>query len=96
MAERERTTVTKRIRRVATFSFNALKDAVITNGATKIAVNFIQYLNWEDNGLSGEKDAFEKLSKESRTFIKKIEDTANLPVVLVGTGPKHTEIISLL
>ncbi len=51
LAERERTTVTKRIRRVATFSMNGLRDAAAVNGATKLVVNFAQYLNWKDAGL---------------------------------------------
>ncbi len=89
LAERERTTVTKRIRRVSTFSHAGLADAVRTNGATKLVLNFMQYVSWEDNGVK----VFDKLSKKSRDFIAKIEDTANLPVVLVGTGASHEEMI---
>lgn len=95
LAERERTTVTKRIRRVSTFSFDSVLDAVRTNGATKLSMNFIQYINWQDNGLRGGKEAFLKLSKESRSFIARVEEAANIPVVLIGTGAKHDEIIDL-
>lgn len=93
LAERERTTVTKRIRRVCSFSFEGLKDAVRVNGATKLVLNFIQYVCWDDNGLKGGPEAFEKLSKKSREFIDKIEHEANVPVVLIGTGPHHSEMI---
>ncbi len=96
LAERERTTVTKRIRRVCNFTHQGLRDAVRTNGATKLCLNFIQYINWADNGLRGGKEAFDKLSKKSREFIDKVEDTAGVPVVLVGTGALHDEMISLL
>jgi adenylosuccinate synthase len=96
LAERERTTVTKRIRRVTNFSFIGLKDAVRTNGATKLALNFIQYINWQDHGLKGEHEAFEKLSSKSRAFIDRVEAAAGIPVVLVGTGALHDEVISLL
>jgi len=96
LAERERTTVTKRIRRVTNFSYVGLRDAVITNGATKLCMNFIQYVNWADNGLKGGKEAFDKLSKESRAFITRVEEAANIPVVLIGTGALHDEMISLL
>lgn len=89
LAERERTTVTKRIRRVATFSYVGLQDAVRTNGATKLIMNFIQYIDWKDNGLRD----FNKLSKKSREFIDNIEKVAGVPVVLVGTGPHHDDII---
>jgi adenylosuccinate synthase len=96
LAERERTTVTKRIRRVCNFTFFGLSDAVRTNGATKLCLNFMQYVNWEDRGLKGGKEAFQKLSKKSREFIAKVEEVAQVPVVLVGTGAVHDEMISLL
>jgi adenylosuccinate synthase len=96
LPEKERTTVTKRIRRVCTFSFLGLRDAVRTNGATKIVLNFVQYLNWNDVGIKGGREAFLKLSKESRAFITKIEDETGIPVVLIGTGADHEEMISLL
>jgi adenylosuccinate synthase len=96
LAERERTTVTKRIRRVSDFTYFGLQDAVRTNGATKLVMNFIQYINWEDRGLKGGKEAFDKLSKKSRDFIVKVEESVNRPVVLVGTGALHDEMISLL
>jgi adenylosuccinate synthase len=96
LAERERTTVTKRIRRVSTFTFDGLHDAVRTNGATKLVMNFIQYINWQDRGLKGGREAFDKLSKKSRDFIRKVEEAANVPVVLIGTGALHDEMITLL
>lgn len=93
LAERERTTVTKRVRRVCTFSFIGLKDAVRTNGATKLVLNFVQYLNWADAGLRGGNEAFRKLSRESRDFIARVEEAAGIPVVLVGTGAGHEDMI---
>lgn len=96
LAERERTTVTKRIRRVATFSMDGLRDAAAVNGATKLVVNFAQYLNWKDAGLKGGKDAFLKLSKETRKFVDDVQAAAGVPVVLIGTGASHEEMISLL
>ncbi len=96
LAERERTTVTKRIRRVATFSFTGLRDAVRTNGATKLVMNFIQYVSWEDAGVRGGKEAFLKLSRKSREFLEKVEEAAGVPVVLIGTGASHEDMVSLL
>lgn len=96
LAERERTTVTKRVRRVSTFSFEGLKDAVLVNGATKLALNFVQYLNWKDYGVRGGKEAFERLSKETRGLVDAIEDAAGLPVVLIGTGASHDEMVCRL
>lgn len=96
LSERERTTVTKRIRRVSSFSFLGLRDAVQTNGATKLILNFVQYMNWKDSGLKGGRDSFNKLSKETRNLIDQIESAVNVPVVLIGTGALHDEMISLL
>lgn len=96
LSERERTTVTKRVRRVATFSFDGLRDAVLVNGATKLVLNFAQYLNWKDSGLRGGREALARLSGETRAFIDRVEEAAGLPVVLVGTGADHEDMISLM
>jgi len=96
LIERERTTVTKRIRRVCTFSWTGLEDAVATNGATKLVLNFVQYLDWRDHGLRGGREAFNRLSAKTRAMIDKIEATTSLPVVLIGTGADHADMISLL
>lgn len=89
LAERERTTVTKRIRRVSTFSFLGMKDAIRVNGATKLCLNFVQYIDWNDAGVL----KLENLSSKTRSFIDKIENVSNLPVVLIGTGALHDEVI---
>ena len=96
LTERERTTVTKRVRRVCSFSWVGLEDAVASNGATKLALNFVQYLDWNDHQLRGGRDAFQKLSQKTRSFIDKIETTANLPVVIIGTGADHEDVINLM
>jgi adenylosuccinate synthase len=96
LVERKLTTVTKRLRRVSTFSWIGLEDAVATNGATKLSLNFVQYLDWKDNGLRGGREAFRMLSKKTRAFIDRIESIVNVPVVLIGTGADHEDIISLL
>ena len=96
LTENERTTVTKRIRRVCTFSWTGLEDAVASNGATKLILNFVQYLDWHDNGLRGGRSSFNQLSHKTRSLIDKIEQATNLPVVLIGTGADHEDMISLL
>jgi adenylosuccinate synthase len=94
LTERERTTVTKRIRRVCNFSFHGLKDAVRVNGATKLILNFVQYLDWKDAGLKGGPEVFTELSSKTRALIDRIEDVTGLPVVLIGTGPLNDEVIA--
>lgn len=95
LTERERTTVTRRVRRVATRSDALLKDAVRVNGVTKLSMNFVQYWNWNDAGLKGGKEAFAKLSKETRAQLDHIEELVGIPVTLIGTGANHDEIIDL-
>jgi hypothetical protein len=73
-----------------------LEDAVATNGATKLALNFVQYLDWRDHGLRGGREAFNKLSSKTRSMVDRIEAAANVPVVLIGTGADHADMISLL
>jgi adenylosuccinate synthase len=60
-----------------------------------MSVNFVQYLNWSDNGIKGGKEALQSLSSETRDFINKVEDVSGIPVVLIGTGALHNEIIDL-
>lgn len=92
----EKTTVTKRLRRVATFSFIGLRDAVKVNGANKLIVNFPQYLDWKDNGLRGSgRSAIEKFSKKTRAFIERCENETGIPVVMIGTGAHHDDFVSL-
>jgi hypothetical protein len=44
----ERTTVTNRIRRVATFSFEQLEDAITANEPDFLFMNFMNYLSPDD------------------------------------------------
>lgn len=95
LSERERTTVTRRVRRVATQSWIGLEDSARTCGATKLCLNFPQYLDWKDNGLRGGKEAFQKLSKKTREYIDKCEAVTQLPVVYIGTGADHRDFIDI-
>ncbi len=93
LLKREHTTVTKRLRRVSTFSWMGLKDAARTNGATKLIVNFAQYLDWKDHGLRGGREAFNQLSPRTRAFIDRVQETTGIWVALVGTGADQEDVI---
>lgn len=87
--EKERTTVTKKIRRVATFSMEQVQEAAAVNGATEIALTFADYLDPDIRGAwvpvgDGAYPAVTKL-------IKEVERATGIPVTMVGTGP-HTVI----
>ena len=89
--QKELTTVTKRLRRVFSFSEQQLKEAVITNGANKIALNFANYIDWSMSG----KNRVGDLTPKVRMFIERIENLTNVPVTLVGTGPRLHDVIIL-
>jgi adenylosuccinate synthase len=86
----EMTTVTKRLRRVFTFSMNQVRQACMTNGATKLALNFANYLDYKCFETAG--SDVTKLPDGVRSFINQLEDELQLPVALVGTGPSVSHV----
>ncbi len=88
LVKKELTTVTKRLRRVFTFSDSQLREAAIVNGATKIALNFANYVDWAVYGMN----RYEDLTPKVRDFILRIEDVTKLPVTIVGTGPQLNHV----
>lgn len=95
LAERERTTVTKKIRRVATQSWQLLADSAQATGATKLILNFPQYIHWSAYRTRGGLEAFRKLNPKVQEYVHKMEDVTNLPVVMIGTSAEHNDYIYL-
>jgi len=91
ISKKELTTVTKRLRRVFTFSKEQLREAVNVNGATKLALNFANYIDWSCFE-SNQRDA---LSPKIMDFIHMVEDLTGVKVALVGTGPQLNHVIEL-
>jgi adenylosuccinate synthase len=91
LTKNELTTVTKRLRRVFTFSDRQLREAALINGATKIALNFANYVDWKVYG----KNKWEDMTSKVRDFIVRIEDVTNLPVTIIGTGPQLNHVVML-
>jgi adenylosuccinate synthase len=87
--ENERTTVTKKVRRVGSFSHSQVAEACRVNGATEVALMFADYM---DPKLAGQVDPA-RLADAVRTSsrIRVLEQGTGVPVTLVGTGP-HTMI----
>jgi len=94
----EITTVTKRVRRVFSFSRAQLAEFCKHNEPSKLFVNFIQYLDWS---VAGETDADKLLGSEVViAFLLEVEHIAkqynpNAIVALVGTGARNCEMIEL-
>lgn len=88
LAQKELTTVTKRVRRVATFSWKLLEDCAKHNGATKIFLTFAEYLD-----IRAEKvRRWIQLPYAVREFAHEIEDATNVRVVGVSTGPDVDDV----
>jgi adenylosuccinate synthase len=80
----ELTTVTKRLRRVFSFSKQQLREAALVNGATRIALNFANYIDWSVYGANH----VEQLTPKVCDFISMVEDLTQVPVTFIGTGPR--------
>lgn len=89
LLKKELTTVTKRLRRVFTFSDRQLREAALINGATKIALNFANYIDYSISGVN----EYEKLTPKVMDFIHRVENVTKLPVTVVGTGPQVDHVV---
>jgi adenylosuccinate synthase len=91
LLKKELTTVTKRLRRVFTFSDRQLQEAAIVNGATKIALNFANYIDWSVYGVN----EYSKLTPKVKEFITRVEDLTKIPVTIIGTGPQLDHVVMI-
>ena len=91
LEEKERTTVTKRIRRVSTFSFELLLDCVMHNGVSGIFLNFAQYIN---QAVEFKRGKISDAPRDVRIFIDAIELTCNVPVIAIGTGADTFDVMT--
>lgn len=87
----EMTTVTKKIRRVFEMNWDRLEYVTLLNRPTCIALNFVQYLDYNALGCKKLRD----LPSKVRSFIDRVEDVTNVKVGLIGTGAKNDDIIDV-
>jgi adenylosuccinate synthase len=93
LAENEKTSVTKKIRRVFTPSWDYLRVAAKLNGATKLILNFPQYIHWSAYKIRGGEKEFNSLHPKVRAYVNRMEEVTNLPVVMLGTSARHDDYI---
>jgi adenylosuccinate synthase len=93
LAERERTTVTKKIRRVYSESWQLLTISAKFCGATKLVLNFPQYIHWSSYKLRGGNEILTRLHYKVRNYLDKMQEATNLSVIMIGTGPDHNDYI---
>lgn len=89
----EKTTVTKRPRRVFEMDIERLKHNIFINGVTEIVVNFAQHLDAENLNVSGNYDDL-YIDRYFREYINYLERELEVPVTLIGTGAKNSKIIT--
>ena len=85
----ERTSTTRRKRRIAEFDWSLIKKAAFLNGATDIALTFADYISTE-NELA---QRFEQLTPDTIKMIEEIEQVTKARVSLIVTGFSARSII---
>ena len=85
----EKAAGTGRDRRSAPFDFELAKKNGRINGATQAALTKIDCVFPKCRSVR----SYDKLPKEARMFVKKVEEKTQLPVTLIGTGPDTLDII---
>jgi adenylosuccinate synthase len=84
----EYTSVTRKLRRVGGFNWGEARSAIKLNRPTRVALNFVDYLAFENRRASNCSD----LSSNAKGFISGLEDLG-VPVCYIGTGPRLTDNI---
>jgi adenylosuccinate synthase len=89
LKETEKTSTTKRKRRIAEFDWSLLRQGVSLNGPTDIALTFVDYFGVENRRAR----RFEQLREDTIQFIEEIERVAVVPVSLIATRFDFRSII---
>lgn len=89
LIEAEKGTVSNRLRRIAEFDWGQLRRAAELNGATEIALSFVDYL-----GITN-RDApdFAGLNHKAQDFIRRVEAVAGMPVTMVSKAFAHGGVL---
>lgn len=83
----EFTTVTQRLRRVAEFDPDMVRRAAMVNGATCMALNFVDYDKGNEPGI----DHYALLQPHTLKFIRDLEQHVGIPVRYIGSGRKNEQ-----
>lgn len=78
----EYTSVTKRLRRVARFSLDAVKLASNYNRPTSLAVMGLDRIDYSNTGITD----FGRLTPKGKAFLDSVEFTTGVPIGFIGTG----------
>lgn len=89
LIKKERTTTTKKNRRIAEFSWSLFRKACELNSPTDIALTFTDYLSTENETAR----RYHNLTEETRRFIEEIESCSGVKVSLIGTTFDYRSVI---
>lgn len=85
----ERTTVTRKTRRVARFDWDLARRAIQVNRPTRLAVNGLDYLSFANLNVRSP----ESLSWNARTLVEQLEDESAVRMTYLGVGPGLTQVL---
>jgi adenylosuccinate synthase len=86
----EYTSVTRKLRRLGRFDSEAAKTAAMLNRPTRIAVNFLDYIDFKNRQAS----AWTALTPSARSFVRDLEGVCGAPALYLGTGPQLSDNVS--
>lgn len=84
----EYTSVTHKLRRLGRFDWEAARRAIILNRPTQLALNFVDYLGFDNRAAP----TWDELSSKAKGFTRQLE-VFGVPVNYVGTGPQLSQNI---
>jgi len=88
----EYTTVTGKLRRVGNFDVELARRAVEVNRPTKLAINFLDYLDYRNRSA----ESPETLTVEATSFVARIETELGVSAAYLGASPRASETIKML
>jgi adenylosuccinate synthase len=89
LQQAEKTSTTKRKRRIAEFDWAQFQRSIVLNGATDIALTFVDYINCNNKNAY----RYEQLTPATLRFVEELEKVGGLPVSLISTAFSHRNII---
>ncbi len=89
--EPERTTVTNRQRRIGLWDEEMFSTAMRLNDPCGVVITFTDYLNPAMRGLT----KAQAMPADVKRWLVNLQDTHNVPIVMIGTGGERFEMISL-
>jgi adenylosuccinate synthase len=80
----EYTSVTHKLRRLGRFDWGAAATAIQLNRPTRIAVNFLDYIDFKNRSASG----WAALTSGAKNFVATLEKACATRALYLGTGPR--------